>query len=115
MSLYVKTVQNFDELPDPPSTEVINSAIILFAASIPLQPARIQESILEQLTTFMTSSSLQRDPGRSAAITVNVAMALLAALKVATKETAFAAGNMADAAVEKILQDLLGVSAIFVY
>src|SRR5256885_2602846 len=51
-------------LPEPPATEVVNSAINLFAISLPLQPPKVQESILEQIATFLAANSLQRDPGR---------------------------------------------------
>ncbi len=96
-------------LPDPPSTQVVNSAINLFAISLPLQPPKIQESILEQLVTFLSSNGLQRDPGRKAAMAVNIATALLVTLQVATKETMSAAGDLRSPAVEKALQGLLRV------
>ena len=99
----------FEELPDPPATEVVNSAISLFAVALPLQEPRVQEGVLEQLATFVSASSLQRDPGRKAAVTANVAMALLAALKVGGNETLAAAGDLKHPAVEKILQELLQV------
>jgi hypothetical protein len=89
---------------------VVNSAINLFAISLPLQAPTIQESILEQIATFLSAGSLQRDPGRKAAMTINVGMALLAALKVALKETRSAAGDLRSPPVEKIMQEMLRVS-----
>ncbi|ERS99946.1 hypothetical protein HMPREF1624_03315 [Sporothrix schenckii ATCC 58251] len=94
-------------LPDPPATDVVNLAIQLFAYVFPLTPAKVQESILEQVATFMSAGSLQRDPGRKTAINVNVAVALLSTLKVAVKETHAPAGNITDQKVEKLLQDLV--------
>ncbi|EFW98758.1 heat repeat protein [Grosmannia clavigera kw1407] len=95
------------QLPDPPATEVVNLAIQLFAHVFPLTVAKVQESILEQLATFMSAGQLQRDPGRKAAIKVNVAVAVLLTLKVAVRETPAAAGTVTSAAVEKLLQDLV--------
>ena len=94
-------------LPDPPATEAVNMAIQLFAFVFPLTPAKVQESILEQVTTFIASGSLQRDLGRKAAINVNVATAILSTLKVATKETRSAPGDVTNMAVEKLIQELL--------
>ncbi|KAI9783710.1 MAG: hypothetical protein M1816_001191 [Peltula sp. TS41687] len=107
VSLYVPSIVESDGLPDPPATEVVNSAIKLFAISLPLQSATIQESILEQLVTFMSTTSLHRDPGRKAAISVNVAVALLITLKVAVKETISAPGDLTAAPVQRILHELL--------
>ncbi|CAK7263994.1 hypothetical protein SEPCBS57363_000846 [Sporothrix epigloea] len=94
-------------LPDPPATEVVNLAIQLFAYVFPLTPDKVQESILEQVATFMSTVSLQRDPGRKAAINVNVAVALLSTLKVAVRETQAPAGNITNQKVEQLLQDLI--------
>ncbi|KAK4106368.1 ARM repeat-containing protein, partial [Parathielavia hyrcaniae] len=94
-------------LPDPAATEVVNMAIQLFAFVFPLTPSKVQESVLEQVTTFLAAGSLQRDPGRKAAINVNVATALLSILRVAVKETKSPSGNVTNAAVEKLIQDLL--------
>lgn len=94
-------------LPDPAATEVVNLAIQLFAFVFPLTPPKVQESVLEQVTTFVVAGSLQRDPGRKAAINVNVAVALLSILRVAVKETKSPAGDVTTPAVEKLIQDLL--------
>lgn len=59
----------------------------------------------------MSANSLIRDPARKAAITVNVATALLGALKVANKETLSAPGDLKGQAVEKVMQEMLHVSA----
>ncbi|KAH6624733.1 armadillo-type protein [Chaetomium sp. MPI-SDFR-AT-0129] len=94
-------------LPDPAATEVVNMAIQLFAFVFPLTPAKVQESVLEQVTTFVAAGSVQRDPGRKAAVNVNVATALLSILRVAVKETKAPAGDVTNEAVEKLIQELL--------
>ncbi|KAK4668446.1 uncharacterized protein QC764_707380 [Podospora pseudoanserina] len=94
-------------LPDPAATEVVNMAIQLFAFVFPLTPPKVQESVLEQVTTFVAAGSLQRDPGRKAAITVNVVMSLLEVLRVAVRETKSPGGNVTNPAVEKLMQELL--------
>ena len=94
-------------LPDPAATEVVNMAIQLFAFVFPLTPPKVQESVLEQITTFVAAGSLQREPGRKAAINVNVATALLSTLRVAVKETKSSPGNITNMAVEKLMQELL--------
>ncbi|KLU81211.1 HEAT repeat protein [Magnaporthiopsis poae ATCC 64411] len=96
-----------DGLPDPPATEVANMAIQLFAFVFPLTPFKVQESILEQVTTFLSAGSLQRETGRKAAITVNTAVAILCALKVAVKETQSAHGDVTNLAVERLLQEMI--------
>jgi hypothetical protein len=107
LSLYLGDVGNLDTLPDPPATEVVNVAIKLFAIAFPLTPPKIQESILEQVTTFMSAGSLQRDLGRKAAININVATALFSTLKVAVKETQSPAGDLTNAAVQNLIQDMV--------
>ncbi|KAJ4287630.1 hypothetical protein N0V90_012333 [Kalmusia sp. IMI 367209] len=52
ISLYVRTSKDPFNLPNPPATEVVNSALQLFAICLPLQTPKIQESILEQITSF---------------------------------------------------------------
>lgn len=108
--LYIGNLTGSLDMPDPPSTEVVNAAINLFAISLPLQTPKIQESMLEQMSSFLTSSALARDPARKAALNANIALALLSALKVAAKETLSASGNLQAANVEKVLQGLLHVS-----
>ncbi|KAI1372972.1 ARM repeat-containing protein [Hypoxylon crocopeplum] len=104
--LYVGESDPSMNLPDPPATEVVNMAIRLFAFVFPLTPAKVQESVLEQITTYVSAGSLQRDPGRKAAINVNVASALFLTLKVAVKETQSSPGNVTNLAVERLLQEM---------
>lgn len=58
----------------------------------------------------MSSKSLDRNPGRRAAVTANIAVALLGALKVAVRETLAEAGDLRHPTVEKYLQEILQVS-----
>ena len=110
MSLYVDVHDAVEELADPPATEVVNAAISLFAIALPLQAPRVQESILEHMATSLSTNSLPRDPARKAAMTVNIAVALLATSKVAVNETPCEPGNLKSPEVEKPFQDLLHVS-----
>ncbi|EEY20603.1 HEAT repeat protein [Verticillium alfalfae VaMs.102] len=105
--LYIGNNTTDSSAPDPPATEVINMAIQLFAFVFPLTPAKVQESILEQIKTFMSAGSLQRDPGRKAAINVNVCLAIHSTLRVAAKETQAPSGDVTTLAVEKLLQEML--------
>ena len=99
---------------DPPATGVVNAAIDLFSVAVPLHAPRVQESTVEELATYLSSHTLQRNPGRRAAMTVNVAVALYHALKVAVKETDFDAGGISNAT-DKILQELLQVCLPFFF
>ncbi|KAB5558698.1 armadillo-type protein [Coniochaeta sp. 2T2.1] len=106
--LYIRSSEDgLPTLPDPPATEVVNMAIQLFAFVFPLTPPKVQESVLEQVTTFVAAGSLQRDPGRKAAINVNVGTALLSTLRVTMRETKCPPGNITNMAVEKLLQEML--------
>ncbi|KAJ3573535.1 hypothetical protein NPX13_g4662 [Xylaria arbuscula] len=105
--LYVGDLNPTAELPDPPATEVVNMAIRLFAFVFPVTPAKVQESVLEQIATYTSAGSLQRDPGRKAAMTINIASALLSTLKVAVKETQSPSGDITNPAVEKLLQEMI--------
>jgi hypothetical protein len=105
------TANDATDLPDPPATEVVNAALQLFAICLPLQTVKIQESILEQMTSFLSANSLQRDINLKTAMMINMASALLLTLKVAVKETNSAAGSLKGSAIEKVMQDLLHVSS----
>ena len=107
--LYTSSEETIENLPDPPATEVVNSAIVLFATAFPLQSSRVQEGVLAQLATFLTSSSLQRDPGRKAAVAVNTTMALLSALKVTIGETIAERGDLKHPSIEKTIDEMLKV------
>jgi HEAT repeat-containing protein 5 len=109
LRLYQQSVKVTESVPKPPATQVVNYAIHLFSILLPLQAARVQESVLEQLRSFLTDGSLQRDPARKIAISVNVVTALLGALKVAVRETVLAPGNLRSDAVEVLIKELLRV------
>lgn len=106
-TLYIGGQDAFGCSSDPPATEVVNMGIQLFAFAFPLTPAKVQESILEQIATFMAAGTLERDNARRAAIHVNVAAAFLATLKVAVRETQSPAGDVTNIQVEKLLQDMI--------
>ncbi|CAG7979981.1 unnamed protein product, partial [Penicillium nalgiovense] len=91
---------------DPPTTGVVNSAIDLFSVALALHSPKIQESSVEQIATFLSSPGLQRNPGRKAALVVNISVALLHTLKVAVKETDFVPGKL-NPSTDKILQELV--------
>lgn len=105
--LYIGGQETFCCSSDPPATEVVNMGIQLFAFAFPLTPSKVQESILEQIATFMAAGTLERDNARRAAIHVNVAAAFLATLKVAVKETQSPHGDVTNVQVEKLLQDMI--------
>jgi hypothetical protein len=106
VNLYLSDLQGEDASPAPPATAVVNSAIDLFTALLPMQPPKVQESILEQIATFLASNSLQRDPGRKAAMTVNVAVALLGAIKL-TIGAEIPSANLSTPSVLKIISEML--------
>jgi hypothetical protein len=96
-------------MTDPLATQVVDAAIHLFATSLPLQAPRVQESILEQLSSFLSNNNLQRDPARKAAMSVNIATALFLALKVAVRETSLPPGDLRSEGVAKAIRELLRV------
>ena len=106
VSLYLTEVERDDASFAPPATAVVNSAIDLFTVLLPMQPPKVQESILEQIATFLASNVLQRDPGRKAAMTANVAVALLGALKLTISDE-IASASLATPSVLKIISELL--------
>lgn len=97
----------WQDRPDPPATEVVNAAITLFGTALPLQDHKIQESIMQQLLTYLTAKSLVKEPGRRAAIVVNAALALLAAVRVSLGETSATPGSLKVASVRKGIEDIL--------
>jgi hypothetical protein len=110
IALYKNAQVDSQSLSDPLATQVVNAAIHLFATSLPLQAPRVQESILEQLSSFLSDNNLQRDPARRAAMSVNIGTALFLALKVAVKETSLPPGDLRTEGVAKAMRELLRVS-----
>ncbi|KAI4267598.1 MAG: hypothetical protein L6R38_008194, partial [Xanthoria sp. 2 TBL-2021] len=105
--IHIRNRLQVHEVPDPPATEVTNSAIALFAVVFPTQSPKVQEFALEQLMTLVSAGTLQRSPGRRAAVVINTALALLGATKVAVGEVSVESGDIRHPAVEKALQALL--------
>ncbi|EAW08709.1 AP-1 complex accessory protein LAA1 [Aspergillus clavatus NRRL 1] len=104
--LYSSRGKGDSTVADPHATGVINAAIELFAVAIPLHAPKVQESSMEQIATFLSSSSLQRNPGRKAAMVVNTAVALLHALKATSRDSGSQSGKL-NPVTEKVLQELL--------
>ena len=109
--LLYSTREGDSSLADPHSTGVVNAAIELFSVAIPIHAPKVQESSVEQIATFLSSPGLQRNPGRKAAMVVNIAVALLHALKVSVKETGFTVGKL-NPATDKVLQELVQVRTV---
>ncbi|KAL3448525.1 armadillo-type protein [Aspergillus insuetus] len=91
---------------DPHSTGVVNSAIELFSVALSLHAPKVQESSVEQIATFLSSTGLQRNPGRKAAMIVNISVALLHTLKIAVREGGSSAGKLSPTT-EKVFQELI--------
>ncbi|KIV98361.1 hypothetical protein, variant [Verruconis gallopava] len=107
LALYKDGLHEPGEPPHPLATQVVDAAIQLFATSLPLQSSKVQESMLEQLSSFLSTSDLQRDPARKAAMSVNIATAIFSALKVAVKETCLAPGDLHGEGVARAMRELL--------
>ncbi|RDW83878.1 AP-1 complex accessory protein LAA1 [Aspergillus mulundensis] len=91
---------------DPHSTGVVNAAIELFSVALGLHAPKVQESSVEQIATYLSSTGLQRNPGRKAAMVVNISVALLHTLKVAVKESGPTVGKLSPTT-EKVMQELI--------
>lgn len=110
MLLYTDGI--FEERHDAPplTTEVVDLTIYLFGLSMPMQAPQIQESILEQISSYMLHPLLQKAPARRAAITVNIAVAMLVSLRAAMKIVNAGGAAFTTSAVGKALQNILHVS-----
>jgi HEAT repeat-containing protein 5 len=69
-----------------PGTAVVDSAIELFAQLLPLQDVASTLKIITQLLESVRSPKLERNVGRRAAVSVNAAVAMLLALRIATTQ-----------------------------
>ncbi|EED81460.1 predicted protein, partial [Postia placenta Mad-698-R] len=67
--------------PPPPATASVNAAIELFAQLLPVQDISIATRTLSQLIEYTTSSKLEKNAGRKAAVYVNATIALVLALR----------------------------------
>ena len=90
---------------------MVNAAIELFAVAIGLHAPKVQESSVEQIATYLSSTGLQRNPGRKAAMIVNISVALLHTLKVAVRESGPKTGKLSPTT-EKVMQELIQVRFI---
>lgn len=108
MTNYLSGYQTTRDQPQPPSTELVNHAITAFALAMPLQSPRVQGSILEQVSIFLSSAnSLPKDPARRAAVNVNISAALLILAKVLQGQTLGSTGSFQSSSAEKTMQTLL--------
>lgn len=102
-----------DRQPQEPATEVVNAAIGLFALVFPLQSPKIQDSILEQILSYMGIMATQKETPQKAALAANIALAILAAVRVAGPGVNNPSGSVRSATAEKALQDMLHVSMYY--
>lgn len=107
--IYLNAANGEHDLPSPPATEAVDAAIAAFGLCLSLQSPRVQDSTLEQISSSMSAASLQKEPARKVAITANVALATLTALRVATGENGPPRGELKSVQAEKGLQSLLHV------
>ncbi|KAK9249219.1 hypothetical protein V1506DRAFT_527389 [Lipomyces tetrasporus] len=98
--------------PKSSITAVVDYAIEVFVLLLPLQTEKIQESILEQVASFLNSSSLQKDPGRRAAVTANVTIALSGIVKLVTSVKSNHRHRLADESVLNIIMEMLRSIAV---
>lgn len=112
ISVYLESSESAIDGADPPATQTVNAAISLFASVLPLQPPKVQESSLEQLA-LLQSRPYSREPGRKAALQLNIATAILLALTVANRETNFSSGKLAASSVEKGMAAIVQVRRQF--
>lgn len=72
----------FDDIcPIPPTTGIVDASILLFSNLFPFQPAKVQESLLEQMRTHMSSHTKATSQLRGEAVVVNCLVALNRGLK----------------------------------
>ncbi|KAK9481333.1 armadillo-type protein [Lipomyces japonicus] len=105
-------IEPWHKYPKTASTAVVDYSIELFARLLPLQVERVQQSILEQLASFLGASSLSKDPGRKAAITANTTVALSGTLKLLSVAKSNQRLGLQGESVLKIINEILGSIAI---
>lgn len=79
--LYIQEETPFMLLPTPPPTGIINYSMDIFSAVFPFQTSKIQESLLVQLTKYISSSVNTSGCSRSFSVVVNSACAIHNLLK----------------------------------
>ncbi|THH07979.1 hypothetical protein EW145_g3009 [Phellinidium pouzarii] len=74
------------EWPEPPpsATSVVDAAIELFAALLPVQEAQSCLRIVNEVFEYTRSAKLENNSGRKAAVLVNSTVAIALALRIAT-------------------------------
>ncbi|KAM0713393.1 hypothetical protein Q7P37_010355 [Cladosporium fusiforme] len=107
---YMTIGDDTEPLPVSPATEAVNAAIAVFALALPLQAPKVQESMLEQISSSLSSTALNKDPARKTAISTNVTTALYSTLRVATGESGSYKGSLSSTQAENALQSLLRTS-----
>ncbi|KAJ1026819.1 hypothetical protein NDA16_002116 [Ustilago loliicola] len=102
-------------LSPPGATGVVDAAIQLFTALLPYQERDVQVAAIEAMLAHTKSTKLDKNPGRKQAIQINVAVAILGALRVATQGGTGANGkrpsgfnnDRLSSAIKDLLQDAL--------
>ncbi|SPO23732.1 related to LAA1 - AP-1 accessory protein involved in TGN-endosome transport [Ustilago trichophora] len=102
-------------LSPPAATGVVDAAIQLFTALLPYQERDTQVAAIETMLAHTKSTKLDRNPGRKQAIQINVAVAILGALRVAIQGGTGANGrrpsgfnnDRLSSAIKDLLQDAL--------
>lgn len=107
---YMSTGDGTEALPVSAATEAVNAAITVFALALPLQTPKVQESMLEQISSSLSSTALNKDPARKTAISTNITTALHATLRVATGESGSYKGSLSSTQAENALQAFLRTS-----
>ncbi|KAK4505401.1 hypothetical protein PRZ48_003364 [Zasmidium cellare] len=107
--IYLNGADSEHDMPCPPATEAVDAAIAAFGLCLSLQSPKVQDSTLEQISYSLSASSLQKEPARKIAITANVALAALTALRVATGDSGPPRGELKSVQAEKGLQNLLHI------
>ncbi|EJD04810.1 clathrin-coated vesicle protein [Fomitiporia mediterranea MF3/22] len=70
--------------PPPPATAVVDAAIELFAALLPLQDSSSCGRVINEALESTRSQKLEKNAGRKAAVVVNTTVAIALALRIAT-------------------------------
>ncbi|EIW85333.1 clathrin-coated vesicle protein [Coniophora puteana RWD-64-598 SS2] len=68
----------------PPTTGVVDEAIVLFSQLLPLQDVTSTARVISGLVEALRSPKLEKSPGRKAAMTVNIMVAILQTLRLST-------------------------------
>lgn len=75
-----------EDWPEPPpsASSVVDAAIDLFSALLPLQDTTSTTKVVSELIEYTRSPKLERNSGRKAAVLVNVAVAITLSLRAAS-------------------------------